>query len=63
MVGNSESNSAASASAPAIDRLPCRGCMPDCSNYASCEGRPWRLNLAGATVQMTDDRNIPAILD
>ena len=23
--------------------LPCRGCMPDCSNRQHCQGRPWRL--------------------
>ncbi|CAN0584001.1 unnamed protein product [Ectocarpus sp. 12 AP-2014] len=23
-------------------RLPCRGCLPDCPNYASCDGKPWR---------------------
>lgn len=24
-------------------RLPCRGCTRNCSNYATCEGKPWRL--------------------
>jgi hypothetical protein len=23
-------------------RLPCRGCMADCPNYATCDGMPWR---------------------
>jgi len=23
-------------------RLPCRGCLPDCKNYDSCNGTPWR---------------------
>lgn len=23
-------------------RLPCRGCLPTCSNYATCDGKPWR---------------------
>ncbi len=25
----------------AAERLPCRGCTRDCSNYATCDGRPW----------------------
>lgn len=25
-------------------RLPCRGCQPGCSSYASCDGKPWRLD-------------------
>ena len=25
-------------------RLPCRGCLADCSNYPTCEGRPWRAD-------------------
>ncbi|WP_231871681.1 hypothetical protein, partial [Oleiphilus sp. HI0079] len=24
-------------------RLPCRGCTSDCSNYATCDGKPWRM--------------------
>lgn len=24
-------------------RLPCRGCLEDCANYAICEGKPWRI--------------------
>ncbi|HEY0894767.1 MULTISPECIES: hypothetical protein [Cellvibrio] len=24
-------------------RLPCRGCQPGCSSYATCDGKPWRL--------------------
>ena len=27
----------------AATRLPCRGCQPGCSNYAICDGKPWRL--------------------
>jgi hypothetical protein len=27
-------------------RLPCRGCLPDCSNYATCDGKPWRADKA-----------------
>jgi len=27
-------------------RLPCRGYTADCSNYATCEGRPWREQTA-----------------
>ena len=23
-------------------RLPCRGCMVDCPNYGTCDGKPWR---------------------
>jgi hypothetical protein len=26
-------------------RLPCRGCLSNCINYAVCDGRPWRLGL------------------
>ena len=26
-----------------MPRLPCRGCMPDCNRYTTCDGRPWRL--------------------
>lgn len=25
-------------------RLPCRGCMSDCPNYATCDGTPWRAD-------------------
>jgi hypothetical protein len=28
-------------------RLPCRGCTPDCRNYAVCEGAPWRIARDG----------------
>lgn len=28
-------------------RLPCRGCTPDCRNYAVCEGVPWRIDRDG----------------
>jgi hypothetical protein len=24
-------------------RLPCRGCLVDCTLYSVCEGRPWKL--------------------
>ena len=24
-------------------RLPCRGCLPDCSNRNRCNGKPWRM--------------------
>ena len=27
-----------------LQRLPCRGCLPDCPNYANCEGTPWRID-------------------
>lgn len=26
-------------------RLPCRGCMSNCINYAICDGRLWRLGV------------------
>jgi len=32
-------------------RLPCRGCMPDCPNYATCDGKPWRADKAPAAVK------------
>ena len=25
------------------NRLPCRGCTRSCTDYAICEGKPWRL--------------------
>ena len=25
-----------------VARLPCRGCTLNCSNYAQCDGKPWR---------------------
>ena len=25
------------------NRLPCRGCTPNCSDYSRCNGKPWRL--------------------
>jgi len=25
------------------NRLPCRGCMSNCANYAQCDGKLWRL--------------------
>jgi hypothetical protein len=28
-------------------RLPCRGCMKTCANYATCGGRPWRVFKTG----------------
>jgi len=24
-------------------RMPCRGCLRNCKNYNSCQGRPWRI--------------------
>jgi hypothetical protein len=27
-------------------RLPCRGCLPDCVNYDTCDGKPWRADKA-----------------
>jgi hypothetical protein len=24
------------------DRLPCRGCQSSCTNFATCNGTPWR---------------------
>ena len=27
----------------ASEGLPCRGCMADCPNRKSCQGKPWRL--------------------
>ncbi|WP_210426309.1 hypothetical protein [Marinobacter confluentis] len=30
----------------AAPRLPCRGCLPDCPNYATCDGKPWRADKA-----------------
>ncbi|MDH5426006.1 MAG: cobalamin biosynthesis protein CbiX [Gammaproteobacteria bacterium] len=26
------------------DRLPCRGCTINCTNYNNCEGKPWRMS-------------------
>jgi len=25
------------------NRLPCRGCTRNCSDYERCNGKPWRL--------------------
>jgi len=25
------------------NRLPCRGCTRSCTDYARCDGKPWRL--------------------
>ena len=25
------------------NRLPCRGCSKNCSDYERCNGKPWRL--------------------
>tara|TARA_R110002072_G_scaffold294723_1_gene465098 strand:+ start:315 stop:719 length:405 start_codon:yes stop_codon:yes gene_type:complete len=33
-------NAAAGEAVPA--RLPCRGCTTSCTNYAQCDGKPWR---------------------
>jgi CDP-diacylglycerol pyrophosphatase len=33
-------NAAAGEAVPA--RLPCRGCTTNCTNYAQCDGKPWR---------------------
>lgn len=30
-------------------RLPCRGCMTHCKNYALCEGKPWRQQPTAPT--------------
>jgi hypothetical protein len=29
-----------------FSRLPCRGCLADCTLYAVCEGRPWKVQGA-----------------
>ena len=34
--------SAADTPAALSVRIPCRGCLPQCTNYATCQGRPWR---------------------
>lgn len=26
-----------------MPRLPCRGCLTCCKDYAVCQGAPWRL--------------------
>lgn len=36
-------------------RMPCRGCLPDCAEYATCEGRPWR-----STGKPLDEARFPA---
>jgi len=28
---------------PKSNRLPCRGCTKNCSDYDHCNGKPWRL--------------------
>ena len=28
-----------------LTRLPCRGCLSSCKDYANCDGRPWRLSM------------------
>ena len=28
---------------PKSNRLPCRGCTKNCSDYDRCNGKPWRL--------------------
>lgn len=33
---------------PSPNRLPCRGCLADCSNYPTCDGRPWRIATPAA---------------
>lgn len=40
-------NSPPSNAASPYPRLPCRGCTPDCKNYAVCEGTPWRIDRDG----------------
>ncbi len=39
---SAQSASSSSTENPQSARLPCRGCMPTCSNYATCDGKPWR---------------------
>jgi hypothetical protein len=52
-----------SPSTPATSsRLPCRGCLPDCSNYATCNGTPWRAEavaprIANSTKGFTGDQS------
>ncbi len=31
------------------ERLPCRGCQPNCPHYEGCNGKPWRMD-AGIVV-------------
>jgi hypothetical protein len=38
-----------SQSTPATHTMPCRGCLPNCPNRATCEGKPWRQDTAQNT--------------
>jgi hypothetical protein len=41
----------------AYPRLPCRGCMASCANYADCEGYLWRMApMPAAKNGKTDER-------
>lgn len=33
------------------NRLPCRGCTKDCSDYERCDGKPWRLMDYGDSIE------------
>ena len=32
------------------NRLPCRGCTKNCTDYERCDGKPWRL-IANSTIR------------
>ena len=43
MAENHRADNAGKPAAKQHPRLPCRGCLPDCRNYAICEGARWRI--------------------
>jgi len=42
-------------------RLPCRGCQTSCSNYATCGGKPWRLDTQVVRSPLASDASHQAL--
>ena len=34
-----------------VRRLPCRGCTSACGLYATCNGAPWRIDIAAPSTE------------
>ena len=41
---------------PTPEKLPCRGCTANCPNRDRCDGKPWRLPVAGHL------KTVPAVI-
>ena len=39
-----------------INRLPCRGCTKNCTNYQYCNGKLWRMNINNNNATNTNNK-------